>query len=235
MLFFLLLTLALAIINGEEVDITGGPPCIDSPYKATIKVAGDGTKILLSCKDIDVGFPPDEKESCQRYEMLATHCPKSCLTCDPEMLADSKATFFNDDVKGETMRCKEIRKLPKKKREKRCANNESLRMTCRASCNYGEVDYDPLPFTFGDRASFCATSADAGFGDEPPYFEVGNYYTLRECLLQAKGKGYNFIHYWVDLEGGLCRGLNECPFEYKCNKKGDCLDSDKFVRTFTVH
>mmetsp|Transcript_10125 Transcript_10125/g.14737 ORF Transcript_10125/g.14737 Transcript_10125/m.14737 type:complete len:463 (-) Transcript_10125:59-1447(-) len=116
----------------EAPTVTPGPHCIDSPYKAEVKIAGDGTKILLSCEDIDVSL--SNPKTCQADGKLATHCPLSCNTCD-QMTVDSKLTYY-DDAKGKTTRCKGLQGLSEVKREKRCRKDEKLRKTCRATCNY---------------------------------------------------------------------------------------------------
>ena len=100
-----------------------------------MRMAGDGSKILLSCNAIDLSL--EGKASCQPDGKLATHCPFSCGTCEGEMRADSKATFLFDAETGKTKRCKEgIQELTQEKRKKRCAKNENLKMTCRDSCDY---------------------------------------------------------------------------------------------------
>jgi len=116
----------------EAPTVSPGPHCIDSPYKATMKIAGDGTKILLSCEDIDVSL--SKPKTCQPNGKLATHCPLSCNTCD-QMIVDSKLAYY-DDVKGKTTRCKVLQGLSEEKRENRCRRDEKLRKTCRATCNY---------------------------------------------------------------------------------------------------
>lgn len=49
---------------------------------------------------------------------------------------------------------------------------------------------------------------------------------------EGLAQDYNFIHYWD--EDGLCRGLQECPYEYDCLENEDCLEYDLGIRTFTV-
>jgi len=93
-----------------------------------------------------------------------------------------------------------------------------------------------LPFTFGDHPSYCVTSADAGLWDEPRYSEVGEMgMSAAECVTAAAAQGYSFANFWG--EDGRCRGLYECPFEYDCTEKTDCLAYETAgagVRTFTV-
>ena len=98
-------------------EITEGPSCIDSPYKAKIKVAGDGSIILLSCKAIDVSL--DGKTFCQLDGKLASHCPLSCGTCDKELHDDSKARFY-DAVAGKIWGCRSPEPYQGKTRETLC-------------------------------------------------------------------------------------------------------------------
>ena len=114
-------------------------PCIDSPYKAIMKMAGDGSKILLSCEDIDISLEDAAKTFCEPDGRLATHCPSSCgKKCNGEMLADSKARFLYTELKGpnKLRTCKWLNGISKDKQKKLCARDEKLRKTCRASCNY---------------------------------------------------------------------------------------------------
>jgi len=111
-------------------------PCIDSPYKAKMKMAGDGSIILLSCADIDISLEDAAKTFCEPDGRLATHCPSSCGKCNGEMLVDSKARFLYTELKGpnKLRTCKWLNGIGKERCEKHCAKNEDLRMTCRASC-----------------------------------------------------------------------------------------------------
>jgi len=109
--------------------------CIDSPYKAKMKMNGDGSIFLLPCEAIDVSL---DVTVCKRDGKLATHCPLACGTCKREMRADSKAKFYGAGLGGKIRDCRWLRKLTREKREKRCAN-ESLKMTCRATCNYSRA------------------------------------------------------------------------------------------------
>ena len=113
-------------------------PCIDSPYKAIMKMAGDGSKILLSCEDIDISLEDAAKTFCEPDGRLATHCPSSCgMKCNGEMLTDSKARFLYTELKGpnKLRTCKWLYGLSKERCEKHCAKNKNLRMTCPTSCN----------------------------------------------------------------------------------------------------
>ena len=110
--------------------------CIDSPYKAIMKMAGDGSKILLSCDAIDISLDA-AKTFCEPDGRLATHCPSSCKQCDiGGYNVDSKAQFLYEAVTGpaKLRSCKWLNRLTPERRERHCTKNEKLRMTCRDSC-----------------------------------------------------------------------------------------------------
>jgi hypothetical protein len=89
--------------------------------------------------------------------------------------------------------------------------------------------------TFGDYPAYCVTSEVASIWDEPDYNTIGHFDERDMCLEQARAEGYKFIHYWG--EDGLCRGLDECPYEYNCLVNDDCLEYETEgagVRTFTI-
>jgi len=126
------------VASSSPTSSTVDPACIDSPYKAIMKMAGDGSKILLSCDAIDISLDA-AKTFCEPDGRLATHCPSSCRQCDiGGYNVDSKAQFLYEAVKGpvKLRSCKWLNRINDVRREKHCTKNEKLRLTCRDTCNY---------------------------------------------------------------------------------------------------
>ena len=126
----------------------------------------------------------------------------------------------------------------------------------------GEKDNDSglqLQYTFGNKPSYCVTSAEAGIWDVPPSLQVGTNMTPMACVQEAQDQAeavsqssgdnssvssasstyawkFAYVHYWS--ANGDCWGLQECPFEYDClnlaQGQEDCLDYDATIWTFTL-
>lgn len=91
-------------------------------------------------------------------------------------------------------------------------------------------------FTFGNRRSYCVLSEDSGIWDEPEFYEMPGALDLGDCIEQIKAMDYKYVEYWA--LDGRCRGLNDCPYEYNCDVKLDCISYDGQgigVRTFTLY